>query len=156
MPKGKIVLLALGVCALLTAGCVPEEPTPVQPAEQNAGDKATKKAKPPIGLKAKRATARHSVLSDGSPLSCVKVVVTNNSKKVVPVNPLYFALTDTGGIKHDAASAMGAYEQEIAALDLQPREKATGLVCARGSFRPKTVSMTNEMFSTAARAQVSG
>src|SRR5690606_15739260 len=137
-----------------TAGCVPEEPTPVQPAE--AAEKGSKKAKPPIGLKAKRAPAQHSALSDGSPLSCVKVVVTNNTKKVVPVNPMYFALTDTGGIKHDAASALGQYENSIDALDLQPREKATGLVCAPGNFRPKTVSMTNALFSTVARAQVTG
>ncbi|MFI0371110.1 DUF4352 domain-containing protein [Actinomadura sp. 1N219] len=149
-------LIALGV-GLALAGCaIPaEEPVAVQSAEaKGATGKASKKAKPPIGLTAKRTTAKRSILSDGGALSCVKVTVRNQGKKVVNVNPLYFAITDTGGTKHDAGSALGMYENQIETMDIAPGEKATGTVCASGKFRPKTVSMTNELLSTAARAAV--
>ncbi|MGV2386896.1 MAG UNVERIFIED_CONTAM: DUF4352 domain-containing protein, partial [Thermobifida fusca] len=107
-------MIALAVGALLfgTACEVPaEEPTPVQGAAE--GGETKKAAKPPIGLKARATTAQPSVLSSGGDLTCVKVVVTNNSKKVVNVNPLYFAITGTDGTKHDASTALGEYEGQI-------------------------------------------
>lgn len=154
----RIAVIVAAFLALALTGCeVPEEdPTPVQPAEKHAAAKGaeSKKAKPPIGLSAKRTTAKRSILSDGGALSCVKVTVRNQSKKVVNVNPLYFAITDTGGTKHDASSALGEYENQIETMEIAPGEKATGTVCAAGKFQPKTVSMTNELLSTAARAAV--
>ncbi|WP_329254595.1 DUF4352 domain-containing protein [Actinoallomurus sp. NBC_01490] len=103
---------------------------------------------------AKRAKASKSVLSSGHPLSCVKVMVVNQTKKKLEVNPLYFSLTDTGGTKHDVSDALGQYEHEIGTTTLAPREKATGLVCGEGRFTPKVVAMTNPLFSEAARAEV--
>lgn len=61
----------------------------------------------PIKLTAKRARANKSVLSDGGALSCVKVTVTNRTKKQLQVNPLYFSITDTKNTKHDSSSALG-------------------------------------------------
>ncbi|GAA2160229.1 DUF4352 domain-containing protein [Actinomadura napierensis] len=153
------IILALGVVALITTGCnLEQDPVAVQsseagkPAGKNSGSARSKSF--PIELTAKRAHASKSVLSDGGALSCVKVTVTNQTKKQLEVNPLYFSITDTHSTKHDSSSALGDYEDQIATTSLAPHEKATGLVCAKGSFRPKTVAMTNTLFSEAARAQV--
>ena len=150
--------LALGV-TLLGAACeVPEESAPpVQGGESSSkaeGGETKKAAKPPIGLKARATTAQPSVLSSGGPLTCVAVTVTNNSKKKIAVNPLYFAITGTDGTKRDAATALGEYEGQIDTMDLAPGENAKGKVCVKGKFKPAQVSMTNELLSTAARAKV--
>lgn len=153
----KILTVLVIVPGLALAGCaVPEDPTPVQPAEQgDAGGKAkaSKKAAP-IGLAAKRTTAHKSMLSSGDALTCVKVTVTNRTKKQVEINPLYFAITGTDGTKHDASTALGEYDGQIDTMEIAPGEKAKGTVCVKGNFKPKTVSMTNPIFDTAARAEV--
>lgn len=153
-----IIALALGTLLFGAACEVPaEEPTPVQGGESSSkaeGGETKKAAKPPIGLKARATTAQPSALSSGGDLTCVKVVVTNNSKKVVNVNPLYFAITGTDGTKHDASTALGEYEGEIATMQIAPGENAKGKVCVKGKFKPAQVSMTNELLSTAARAKV--
>ncbi|WP_433326389.1 DUF4352 domain-containing protein [Spirillospora sp. CA-294931] len=153
MRKSAIILGVL--IALALTGCeTGTEPTAVQPAEKG-GKKATSKGKPvPIKLAAKPATAKASILSDGKALSCTRVTVTNQSKKNLEVNPLYFSITDTGGTKHDPTEALADYEGQISTTTLAPAEKATGLVCARGKFKPKVVAFTDPLFSEAARAQV--
>jgi hypothetical protein len=153
------IIAGLGAVAVLTAGCnFEQDPVAVQSADpgKSAGKSgAASMTKPfPIRLTAKRAHASKSVLSDGGALSCVKVTVTNQTKKQLEVNPLYFSITDTRNTKHDSSSALGEYEGQIDTTSLAPGEKATGLVCAKGSFRPKVVAMTNPLFSEAARAQV--
>lgn len=153
------ITISLGVVAMLTAGCnLGQDPITVQSAGpgKSAGksDDAAGKKTFPIKLTARRAHASKSVLSDGGALSCVKVTVTNQTKKQLEVNPLYFSITDTHDTKHDSSSALGEYEGQIDTTSLAPGEKATGLVCAKGSFRPKVVAMTNPLFSEAARAQV--
>ncbi|MEV5829156.1 DUF4352 domain-containing protein [Spirillospora sp. NPDC052242] len=159
------IVLCVGLAAVLTAGCeLATEPVPVQPAEEDqkaagggggeSADGGT--AEPvPIKLQAKRAKARKSMLSTGDPLSCVKVTVTNQTEENLEVNPLYFSLTDTENSKHDTTTALGEYEDQIAATTLAPGENTTGIVCARGEFRPKIVAMTNPLLSEAARAKVS-
>ena len=153
-------LCALAAVTVLTAGCeLEEDPVAVQSAGPDAstgkdGGEAKGKKTFPIKLTAKRARAKKSVLSDGGALSCVKVTVTNQTKKQLDVNPLYFSITDTGNTKHDSSTALGDYDGQIATTELAPREKATGLVCAKGTFRPKIVAMTNPLFDEAARAQV--
>ena len=155
----RIIATLVGVTAAVTlSACVPaEDPAPVQPAQSKAaGGKAgagNGKAFP-IKLAAKRAKAKPSVLSQGGDLSCAKVVVTNQSKKNVEVNPLYFSLTDTGGTKHSTDEALADYEGQIDTTTLAPGENAKGLVCARGKFLPKQIAMTNPLFSEAARAAV--
>ncbi|MFC5748815.1 DUF4352 domain-containing protein [Actinomadura rugatobispora] len=153
------IIACLGAVAVLTAGCdLEQDPVAVQPAapRQSAGKSgaAPKGTTFPIKLTAKRARASRSVLSDGGALSCVKVTVTNQTKKQLEVNPLYFSITDTRDTKHDSGSALGEYEGQIATTELAPGEKATGLVCAKGDFRPKIVAMTSPLFNEAARAQV--
>ncbi|GLZ08230.1 hypothetical protein Acsp03_56960 [Actinomadura sp. NBRC 104412] len=153
------IIIGLCAVAVLATGCaIEQDPVAVQPAESGkpAGKSsgAAKGRTFPIKLTAKRARAKKSVLSDGDALSCVKVTVTNRTKKQLEVNPLYFSITDTRNTKHDSSSALGEYEGQIATMELAPGEKTTGLVCAKGDFRPKTVSMTNPLFDEAARAQV--
>lgn len=154
----KKLLTLTAAAAVLLAGtaCEPveEKAPPVQGGKGKTSGTPSKKAKPPIGLAAKRTTAKRSVLDDGGALTCVKVTVTNNSKKKVEVNPLYFAITGTDGVKHGTDEALGNYEGQIETMDIAPREKASGVVCADGKFTPKTVSMTDPGLSTAARAQV--
>lgn len=153
------IIISIGAVAILTTGCdLDQDPVTVQSAGPGksagkSGGAAGKKTFP-IKLTARRAHASKSVLSDGGALSCVKVTVTNQTKKHVEINPLYFSITDTHNTKHDSGSALGDYEGQIDTTSLAPGEKATGLVCARGSFRPKVVAMTNPLFSEAARAQV--
>lgn len=153
------IIAGLSAVAVLTAGCnLEQDPVAVQSADpgKSAGKSgaASKTKTFPIKLTAKRAHASKSVLSDGGALSCVKVTVTNQTKKQLEVNPLYFSITDTKNTKHDSSSALGEYEGQIDTTSLAPGEKATGLVCAKGSFRPKVVAMTNPLFSEATRAQV--
>ncbi|MEV4003147.1 DUF4352 domain-containing protein [Actinomadura sp. NPDC049753] len=153
------LIISLVAVTVLTAGCnLEEDPVAVQSADpgKSAGKSgAASKGKAfPIKLTAKRARASKSVLSDGGALSCVKVTVTNQTKKQLEVNPLYFSITDTKNTKHDSSSALGEYEGQIDTTELAPGEKATGLICAKGNFRPKIVAMTNPLFSEAARAQV--
>ncbi|MEU8344352.1 DUF4352 domain-containing protein [Spirillospora sp. NPDC048832] len=153
------IVIGLVAVAVLATGCdIEEDPVAVQstdpgkPAGKSSG--AAKRKTFPIKLTAKRARAKKSVLSDGGALSCVKVTVTNQTKKQLEVNPLYFSITDTGNTKHDSTSALGEYEGQIPTTELAPGEKATGMVCASGRFRPKIVAMTNPLFDEAARAQV--
>lgn len=150
---------ALALAAVLPlAGCaIPAAPPPVQPAEGASGDGDTTrpKAKSPIGLSARRTTAKKSLLSDGGPLTCVAVTVTNRTRdRQIKVNVLYFAITGTDDVKRDASSAHGDYEGAIDLMTLAPGEKARGKVCVAGRFTPKTVSMTNPALETAARARV--
>jgi hypothetical protein len=80
---------------------------------------------------------------------------TNQTRKNLEVNPLYFSLTDTGGTKHESSTALGDYEWQIDTTTLAPREKGTGMVCAKRKFTPKVVAMTNTLFTEAARAEIS-
>ena len=144
--------LALTACTPIDSATSP----PVQQASPGKGGKATSAKKAvPIKLTAKRAKAARSILSDGSAMSCVRVTVTNRSKKSLEVNPLYFSITDTKGTKHDSSSALGDYEGQVDTTTLAPGENAKGMVCAKGKFTPKVLAMTNELFSEAARAEVS-
>lgn len=154
-----IVIAAAAVAVLALAACDPAAgTTPETQTSAKAGAKATGKGKAkavPIKLVAKRATAKKSVLSEGGALSCVKVTVTNQqAKKPLEVNPLYFSITDTKGVKHTLDDAMGEYEGAIDATTLAAGEKAVGLICGKGHFVPKVIAMTNPLFSEAARAEV--
>lgn len=150
-------ILALVAGVLLTGtACEIEEPAPVQGAEQPDGGEGSEspKKKAPIGLAAKRTQAKTSMLSTGDKLTCVRVTVSNRTDGNVEINPLYFSITASDGTKHDSSTALGEYEGQIETMDIAPGEKARGVVCVKGDFRPKTVSMTSPLFDTAARAQV--
>jgi hypothetical protein len=145
-------LLAL----VLTAACtVPaDEPTAVQPAESGQPSEAATPKALPVKLTAVKAKAKASVIGGTNPLSCAKVTVTNGTGEVLLVNPYYFALTDTTGIKHTTDDVIGEYEDQIPDTKLSPGEKAEGMVCAKGRWTPKQVAMTNEILDIIARAAV--
>ena len=143
-------LLTLGLA--LTGCAIPEDPTPVQPAEKgNAGGEEGKKAAPPIKLTAKRIPYRADEFASGGPYSCVKAVVTNQTKGNLEINPFFFAITGTDGEKRQAA--VGAAKNEFDSLTLAPGEKASGTVCAETNVPAKTLTFTDGL-SEAARAQV--
>ncbi|MGI5169866.1 DUF4352 domain-containing protein [Spirillospora sp. CA-253888] len=160
MIKRPMILAAIAALTLpLAAACeTGTEPTAVQGADKGNKTSAAKgKAAKPVTVKlaAKRTPFKPSVLHSGEKLSCVKVVVTNQRKgKNLAVNPMYFSLVDTAGEKHEAADALGSYEDQIDTTTLAPNEKATGVVCGKGKFTPKIVAMTNELLQESARAQV--
>ncbi|AYF77798.1 DUF4352 domain-containing protein [Nocardia yunnanensis] len=134
-----IAAAALAGTGVLT-GCDPSKPAPVS----SAGSV--------VQLSATPTAFTAGVLDDGSAYTSVLVTVTNNSKdKVVSVNPLYFSITDTAGNKHTAE--LGVEQNEIAMVDLQPGEKVTGAVAAKGTFTAKTVVFDN--MTDQVRAEVS-
>ncbi|HEU5027211.1 MAG TPA: hypothetical protein VFV01_19995 [Spirillospora sp.] len=153
MTKSAILLGVLTVLALVFASAWTSPAAPAQTQRHDVADAVVVKPGP-VKLNAKRAQPRDSVLDTGTPLSCVRVTVTNQSGDDVDVNPLYFSITDTGNTKHDAGSALGEYDGEVAATTLAPHENAKGLVCAEGHFQPKVVAMTDALFSEIARADV--
>lgn len=155
MKKTIVLLAVVGGVALAGCSAAADKPSSAQSSEagRTAG-KGTAAKSAPIKLVAKKAKATKSMLSTGHPLSCVKVMVVNQTKKKLEVNPMYFSLTDTAGAKHDASDALGQYEHEIDTTTLAPQEKVTGMVCGEGRFTPEIVAMTNPLFSEAARAKV--
>lgn len=148
MRKIITIVAALLAIGLATACDIETEPAPVQTAGKGGGESF------PVKLTAKRAEGKRTMLAS-EPLSCVKVKITNQQKDAsVEINPLYFSITDTDGTKHDTSMALGEYEGQVPTTTLAPGENAKGVVCARGKFTPKQVTMTNEIFDEAARAEV--
>jgi Domain of unknown function (DUF4352) len=153
MTKSALLLGVLTVLALVFASAWTSQAAPAQ--TQRHGAAGVVVFKPgPVKLDAKRAQPQDSVLNTGTPLSCVRVTVTNQSGDDVNVNPLYFSITDTANTKHDAGSALAEYDGAIDTTTLAPHENAKGLVCAEGHFQPKVVAMTDPLFSEIARTNV--
>lgn len=155
----KRIIAAIALAALTLVGCqaADEKPAPVQPADAGTAAKvpAAKKATAsPIKIQAVKTRFRPSVLHSGGSFTSVKVTITNNTKSNLEINPLYFAITDSGGTKHDSSTGLGEDDQQIATIKLAPGEKATGSICAEGKFTPKTVSFTKDGFGDEARAAV--
>ncbi|WP_165950511.1 DUF4352 domain-containing protein [Actinomadura sp. GC306] len=148
-----VLWLPLALLLLFVAGCAPaeEEPVSVQPSGPAEVDTSESML---IGLSAERAEGKPSVLSTGQSLSCVRVTVTNSTEKPLEVNPLYFSVTDTEGVRYEGTSALGMYENEIDTTVLAPGEKAEGMFCAEGDFRPTTIAMTSPLLIEIARAEV--
>src|SRR5512139_3221215 len=135
-PVMRAIAATLLTALALTACAAPaDEPTAVQPAESGAASESppTPEA-PPVKLAAVKVKAKASVLGGTSPLSCVKVTVTNGTDDVLLVNPYYFALTDTTGVKHATDDVLGEYEDQIPDTKLSPGEKAVGVVCGKGRW----------------------
>ena len=148
-------IIALAAAALLAAGCAVSEPTPVQPPEASASQQAETaggtESAPQVGLTAKRVPYRKHEFASGGPYSCVRATVTNKTDSNVEVNPFFFAITDSGGEKRQAA--VGAAEGEFDSLTLAPGEKASGTVCAE-TKTPASVLTFTDGLSEAARARV--
>jgi hypothetical protein len=151
-----LVALALALGLTLAAACGPadEKPAAVQSSGKAA---ATGKAKPktvPVKLVAAKTTLRRDALAEDKAYTVVKVTVTNNTSKVLEINPLYFAITGTDGSHHEA-DALGVDTRQLDTAKIQPHEKITGTIVAEGKFTPKTVTFTKDGFGTSYSATVS-
>lgn len=148
-------LVALTAGLALTACQAPDEkPAAVQSSGKAA---ATGKAKPktvPVKIVAARTTLHRDALAEDKAYTVVKVTVTNNTATVLEMNPLYFAITDTGGGHHEADS-LGVDTRQLDTAKVQPHEKITGTIVAEGKFTPKTVTFTKDGFGTSYSATVS-
>jgi hypothetical protein len=107
----------------------------------------------PVEITAKKAAFSKSILADGGNYTSVAITVTNNSKKKVSVNPLYFTITDTSGTKHTAE--LGVDDKQIDTVDLAPGENISGTVTGKGDFTAKYVTYTEDLFGDPIRANVS-
>ncbi|MFE5534202.1 DUF4352 domain-containing protein [Streptomyces sp. NPDC056492] len=114
---------------------------------------AAPEKKAAVDVVAKKAEFKKSIIAQGEDYTSVSVTITNNSSKPINVNPLYFAITDTNGIKHTAE--LGADEDQIATMELAPGENATGAITGKGAFTAKTVTYTDGLIGKAVRADVS-
>ncbi|MFJ3857090.1 DUF4352 domain-containing protein [Streptomyces sp. NPDC090085] len=160
---GLFVLLAV-VGSLLgggTDGGSKKEPAAPQaaasPGAAQAPDPAPSSAKPEkkaaVAVTAKKTAFKKSIIAPDGGYTSVSVTVTNNSGKPIDVNPLYFAITDTNGTKHQ--SELGVDENQIATLELAPGENVTGVVSGKGEFTAKTVTYTDGLIGDSVRADVS-
>ncbi|MFD4740593.1 DUF4352 domain-containing protein [Streptomyces virginiae] len=157
---GLFVLLAIAG-ALIGGGKedkTPKEPAAAAPAASSAPAKApdAKPAEPEkkadVVVTAKKAEFKKTILAQGDYTS-VSVTVTNNSSKAINVNPLYFAITDTNGTKHNAE--LGVDKDQIGTVELAPGENVTGAITGKGAFTAKTVAYTDGLIGKAVRADVS-
>jgi hypothetical protein len=102
---------------------------------------------------AKKAEFNKTVLAQGDGYTSVAVTVTNNSSKPINVNPLYFAITDTNGTKHNSELAVD--KDQIGTVELAPGENVTGAVTGKGSWTAKSVTYTDGLIGDSVRADVS-
>ncbi|MEU4947697.1 DUF4352 domain-containing protein [Streptomyces lavendulae] len=171
-PVGKVIgfsclgivgLVVVLVIAGLLIGSGNEKPAPkapvaAAPSEKNEGAPAAPSAKAPekkaaaITVTAQKTEFKPTIMGDGDYTS-VSVTVTNNSKKTISVNPLYFAITDTAGTKH--AAELMADENQIDTVELAPGENVTGSVTGKGKWTAKSVTYTDGLIGDSVRADVS-
>ncbi|WP_326730249.1 DUF4352 domain-containing protein [Streptomyces phaeochromogenes] len=125
---------------------------PRAPVEDDVQEEAPA-AKAPVKVTAAKTGFTASILADGTNYTSVKVTVTNNGDEPISVNPLYFAITDTGGTKH--ASELGVDSGQIDTVDLAPGENVSGTVTGKGRFTPKYVTYTDGLIGDSVRSNVS-
>ncbi|MCX4695460.1 DUF4352 domain-containing protein [Streptomyces sp. NBC_01408] len=114
---------------------------------------APEKKAPAVAVSAKKTAFKPSIIAQGSDYTSVSVTITNNSKKPISVNPLYFAITDTSSTKH--AAELAADEGQIDTVDLAPGENVTGTITGKGKWTAKTVTYTDGLLGDPVRADVS-
>jgi hypothetical protein len=158
---GLFVLLAIAGALIGDSGdsTADKKPTPPAAAASSAPAKApeSKPAEPEkkaeVVVAAKAAEFKKTILAQGDGYTSVSVTVTNNSSKPINVNPLYFAITDTNGTKHNAE--LGVDENQIGTVELAPGENVTGAVTGKGSWTAKSVTYTDGLIGKSVRADVS-
>ncbi|MGW7287801.1 DUF4352 domain-containing protein [Streptomyces sp. NPDC054847] len=125
-----------------------------KPATKPKTEPAAEPAEPaPVQLTVTKTTFRPSILHDGGDYTSVQVTIANNSDEQIDINPLYFAITDTTGLKHN--HELGEDENQMDMMDLAPGEKATGVITGKGKFTPKYVTYTDGLFGEGVRGNVS-
>ncbi|MCH0539895.1 DUF4352 domain-containing protein [Streptomyces sp. MUM 203J] len=140
-----------------SAAPAPEKP-PAAPAEPKAEpEPEPAKEEPvkeePVKVAAMKTAFTPSILHDGGTYTSVSVTITNNSDKSISINPLYFAITDTGGGKH--THELAADKNQIDTVELAPGENITGTITGKGDFTPKYVTYTEGLFGDPVRGDVS-
>lgn len=155
------LFVILGIAGALMGGesgdKTAKDPAPAAAASQpakapEAKQSAAPEKKSPISVVAKKAAFKPSIIAQGDYTS-VSVTITNNSKKTISVNPLFFAITDSSGTKH--AAELAADENQIDTVDLAPGENVTGAITGKGKFTAKTVTYTDGLIGESIRANVS-
>ncbi|MGW3943647.1 DUF4352 domain-containing protein [Streptomyces phaeochromogenes] len=106
-----------------------------------------------VKVSARKTGFTASILADGTNYTSVKVTVTNNGDEPISVNPLYFAITDTGGTEHTAE--LGVDSGQIDTVDLAPGENMSGVITGKGRFTPKYVTYTDGLIGDSVRGDVS-
>ena len=157
---GLFVLLGI-VGALLSDGdtgktakdSMPSAASSVPSKAPEAAPSAKPEKKAAVAVTAKKAEFQKTILAQGDGYTSVSVTVTNNSSKPINVNPLYFAITDTNGTKHNAE--LGVDKDQIGTMELAPGENVTGAVTGKGSFTAKSVTYTDGLIGDSVRADVS-
>ncbi|MCX5176694.1 DUF4352 domain-containing protein [Streptomyces virginiae] len=157
---GLFVLLAIAG-ALIGGG--KEDKATKEPAAAPAASSAPAKApdakpaepekKAAVAVVAKKTEFKKTILAQGDGYTSVAVTVTNNSSKPINVNPLYFAITDTNGTKHNAE--LGVDKDQIGTVELAPGENVTGAITGKGSWTAKAVTYTDGLIGDSVRADVS-
>ncbi|MFF5778195.1 DUF4352 domain-containing protein [Streptomyces virginiae] len=158
---GLFVLLAIAG-ALIGGGkedktakdpAVPSAAASSAPAKAPESKPAEPEKKAAVAVVAKPAEFKKTVLAQGDGYTSVSVTVTNNSSKPINVNPLYFAITDTNGTKHNAE--LGVDKDQIGTVELAPGENVTGAITGKGSWTAKSVTYTDGLIGDSVRADVS-
>ncbi|MFF7353749.1 DUF4352 domain-containing protein [Streptomyces filipinensis] len=108
--------------------------------------------KAPVQITAKKTAFSKSILADGGDYTSVAVTIRNNGAKKVSVNPLYFTVTDTDGTKH--TSELGVDDKQLDTVDLAPGENISGTVTGKGTFTPRYVTFTEDLFGDPVRVDV--
>lgn len=150
----KPTILIPAAAALILAACaVPAaEPTAVQPADTGQSAEAPQpKAEPAVKMTAKKVPYPKDEFAIGGPYTCAKVVITNQTKGNLDVNPFFFEITGADSEKREAS--VGVAKGEVDSLTLAPGEKASGVVCSETTSPPKVVTFTDGI-NEAARAEV--
>jgi hypothetical protein len=159
---GLFVLLAIAGALLGGSSDSSAEKKPSQPAAAAASSAPLKapeskpaepEKKADVVVTAKAAKFKKTILAQGDDYTSVSVTVTNNSGKAINVNPLYFAITDTNGTKHN--TELGVDEGQIGTVELAPGENVTGIITGKGAWTAKTVTYTDGLIGKSVRADVS-
>ncbi|KOU30235.1 hypothetical protein ADK53_28940 [Streptomyces sp. WM6373] len=157
------LFLLIGIVGALLGGgkddtaakdpATPPAATTAAPSKAPESKPAEPEKKAEVVVVAKAAEFKKTILAQGDGYTSVSVTVTNNSSKPINVNPLYFAITDTNGTKHNAE--LGVDENQIGTVELAPGENVTGAVTGKGSWTAKSVTYTDGLIGRSVRADVS-
>ncbi|MCX5393803.1 DUF4352 domain-containing protein [Streptomyces sp. NBC_00094] len=132
-----------------------DKPKAVAPASKPPAEKKKKPEtaeQPPVTITASKAAFKRTVLHDSDDYTSVKVTVANNTDDKIHVNPLYFEVTDSEGVKH-SAEIFGS-ESDLRAVDLFKGEKAVGTITVKGKVTPVKVYYRKGGFGTSYSAPV--
>lgn len=130
------------------------EPTAVAPPSKAPAEKKKPAPveQPPVTITASKAAFKPTIMHDSDDYTSVKVAVVNNTDDKIHVNPLYFQVTDSDGVKH-TAEVFGS-DTDLRAVDLYKGEKAVGTITVKGKITVVKVYYRKGGFGTSYSAPV--